>query len=90
MIKYLTTSHRENEEFIAPEGYHFKASHLVGPNTIAVIWEGHPSPPGLVKLCNQLVRAAYTTVPLASYPSIRDTITSIERELDAHRLREFE
>jgi hypothetical protein len=83
---YKITQHRRDDEFSAPEGYHYKDSHSVGP-VIWVLWEGRPTPPSLVKLCNLLVRSSYATV-VGVVPSIRDIVTSVERELNAQGLRE--
>lgn len=94
MLKYKTTYHHPSEEIKAPEGFYFKASHFTpGADatapSVVIIWEGRPTPPSLVKLCNEIVRASYIDALFAqSKPTIPALITNIERELDAHGLRE--
>lgn len=89
MTEYQTTVHYPRDEFVAPEGFYFKSSHVFDGNEdgdyIVVIWEGQPTPSSLVKLCNQIVRAGYAE---GGAPAILRIIADIERELDAHGLRE--
>ena len=83
---YKTTSHYLNDiGFTAPEGFVFKASHLTSLGLV-VIWEGRPTPPSLVKLCNQLVRVAYADK--RNEPTTPAIIVVIEQQLDALGLRE--
>lgn len=88
MAEYKMTFHRANEKISAPEGFYFKESHYSTDDMgerLVIIWEGRPTPPSLVRLCNQLVRAAYGAAAEPTTPTI---ITSIERELYAHGLQE--
>jgi hypothetical protein len=89
VIKYKATYESKGKAFAAPEGFYFKASHVVvvdGKTYLQVIWEGRETPSGLVKLCNLLVRAAYADK--RNEPTTPAIIAGIERELDAHGLRE--
>lgn len=75
---------RRGEDFVAPEGYYFKTSHLVGAGEIAVIWEGRQTPPSLVKLCNELVRQHFDS-PNSTTP----IVAAISDELEARGLTEL-
>ena len=94
MIEYKITKHYPGNTFAAPEGFHFKASHLVDggedSDYIIVILEGHPTQPSLVKLCNRLVQASYVdrTSP-QSEPKMTSVVAAIEQELNAHGIREL-
>jgi hypothetical protein len=87
----ITRHDATGPEFSAPEGYYFKEAHLIGSDRFAVFWEGRPTPPSLVKLCNQLVRTRYIDDdPVHDRDrTLFGLIEELERELNAQGLREL-